>query len=141
MISVLPADTYTVINKSIITDTDKKIISILYQPIIGYSAVSLYYTLLDDLDKSLLLSNEVTHHHLMATMQLGLKDILEAREKLEAIGLLKTYLKKDSINQYVYCLYSPISYNEFFNHPILNIVLYNNLGKKEYRRRYSKKRI
>ncbi|MBR1937061.1 MAG: DnaD domain protein [Bacilli bacterium] len=132
MISVLPADTYTVINKSIITDTDKKIISILYQPIIGYSAVSLYYTLLDDLDKSLLLSNEVTHHHLMATMQLGLKDILEAREKLEAIGLLKTYLKKDSINQYVYCLYSPISYNEFFNHPILNIVLYNNLGKKEY---------
>ena len=132
MISVLPADTYTVINKSIITDTDKRIISILYQPIIGYSAVSLYYTLLDDLDKSLLLSNEVTHHHLMATMQLGLKDILEAREKLEAIGLLKTYLKKDSINQYVYCLYSPISYNEFFNHPILNIVLYNNLGKKEY---------
>ena len=132
MISVLPADTYTVINKSIITDTDKRIISILYQPIIGYSAVSLYYTLLDDLDKSLLLSNEVTHHHLMATMQLGLNDILEAREKLEAIGLLKTYLKKDSINQYVYCLYSPISYNEFFNHPILNIVLYNNLGKKEY---------
>jgi len=41
-------------------------------------------------------------------------------------------MKKDNINQYVYLLYSPISANEFFNHPILNIVLYNNLGKKEY---------
>jgi replication initiation and membrane attachment protein len=130
--SVLPADTYTVINKSIITEKDKKIISMLYQPIIGYTATSLYYTLIDDLDKQELISIELTHHHLMATMQLKLEDIVIAREKLEAIGLLKTYMKKDNINQYVYLLYSPISANEFFNHPILNIVLYNNLGKTEY---------
>ena len=49
-ISILPADTYTVINKTVITDKDKKIVSMLYQPIIGYSAVSLYYTLIADLD-------------------------------------------------------------------------------------------
>ena len=47
---VLPADTYTVINKSIITSQDKRIITMLYQPIIGYTAVSLYNTLLDDLE-------------------------------------------------------------------------------------------
>jgi replication initiation and membrane attachment protein len=41
-------------------------------------------------------------------------------------------MRKDNVNQYVYLLYSPISVNDFFNHPILNIVLYNNLGKKEY---------
>ena len=40
--------------------------------------------------------------------------------------------KKGSINQYVYLIYSPITAHEFFNHPILNVVLYNNLGKKEY---------
>ncbi len=131
-ISVLPADTYTVINKTVITDKDKKIVSMLYQPIIGFSAVCLYYTLIDDLDKQEVMSGDLTHHHLMATMQLRLEDILIAREKLEAIGLLKTYMKKDNINQYVYLLYSPISANDFFNHPILNIVLYNNLGKKEY---------
>ena len=131
-ISVLPADTYTIINKTIITDKDKKIITMLYQPIIGYTAVSLYHTLIDDLDKSEIMSEDLTHHHLMATMQLSLEDILVAREKLEAVGLMKTYIKKDNINQYVYCLFSPISANDFFNHPILNIVLYNNLGKKEY---------
>lgn len=131
-IAVLPADTYTVINKSIITSYDKKIISMLYQPIIGYTAVSLYNTLLDDLEKSQIMCEDLTHHHLMNTMQLRLEDILISREKLEAVGLLKTYMKKDNINQYVYLLYSPISVNEFFNHPVLNVVLYNNLGKKEY---------
>ena len=131
-IPVLPADTYTVINKSIITSYDKKIITMLYQPIIGYTAVSLYNTLLDDLEKSEMISEDLTHHHLMNTMQLRLEDILISREKLEAVGLIKTYMKKDNINQYVYLIYSPISVNEFFNHPILNVVLYNNLGKKEY---------
>lgn len=131
-ITVLPADTYTVFNKSVITEKDKKLISMLYQPIIGYSAVALYYTLLDDLDKQEIISDDLTHHHLMATMQLRLEDIVIAREKLEAIGLLKTYFKKDNVNQFVYLIYSPISASEFFNHPILNVVLYNNLGKKEY---------
>lgn len=131
-LSVLPADTYTVINKSVITDKDLKIVSMLYQPIIGFTASSLYFSLMNDLDKQEFISEDFTHHHLMASMQLRLEDILIAREKLEAVGLLKTYIKKDNINHYVYLLFSPISANEFFNHPILNVVLYNNLGKKEY---------
>ena len=131
-LTILPADTYTVINKTILSDSDIKLISRLYQPIIGYTAVSLYLTLLDDLDKLELMSEELTHHHLMATMQLKLEDIVIAREKLEAAGLLKTYLKKDSVNHYAYLIYSPLSAHEFFQHPILNVVLYNNLGKKEY---------
>lgn len=131
-ITILPADTYIVVNKTIINDEDKKIITMLYQPIIGHSAISLYFTLVDDLNKSYLMSEDLTHHHLMSTMQLRLDDIIIAREKLEAIGLLKTYLKEGNINNYVYLLYSPISAHEFFNHPILNIVLYNNLGKLEY---------
>jgi len=131
-ISILPADTYTVINKTVINQEDKKLISMLYQPIIGFAATALYYTLLDDLDKQEIMSNDLTHHHLMATMQLKLEDIVIAREKLEAVGLIKTYIKKDNINHYAYLIYSPISANDFFNHPILNIVLYNNVGKKEY---------
>lgn len=131
-LTILPADTYTVINKTVINDSDLRLISMLYQPIIGYTAVSLYFTLVDDLDKLQIMSEELTHHHLMATMQLKMEDILIAREKLEAVGLLKTYLKKGNVNSYAYLLFSPISAYEFFNHPILNIVLFNNLGKKEY---------
>lgn len=132
--TILPADTYTVINKTEIHDGDRRLISMLYQPIIGYAAVSLYFTLLDDLDKSELMSYDLTHHHLMATMQLKLDDIVVAREKLEAAGLLKTYFKSGNINHYVYLIYSPMAAHDFLTHPILNVVLYNNLGKKEYER-------
>ena len=131
-ITILPADTYTVINKTILNDTDKKLITMLYQPIIGYTAASLYFTLIDDLDSIQIMSNDLTHYHLMATMQLKLEDIVIAREKLEAVGLLKSYYKTGNVNHYVYLLYSPVTPHEFFNHPILNVVLYNNLGKKEY---------
>lgn len=130
--TILPADTYIVVNKTIITETDKKIVTTLYQPIIGNTAVSLYFTLIDDLLKREIMSNEETHHHLMSTMQIKLENLVIAREKLEAVGLLKTYVKKDDVNNYVYVLYSPMTAQEFLNHPILNVVLYNNIGKKEY---------
>ena len=132
--TILPADTYTVINKTVLKEFDRKLITMLYQPIIGYTATSLYFTLIDDLDKREVMSDDLTHHHLMSTMQLKLEQIVIARKKLEAVGLLRTYFKKDqaSNNNYVYLLYSPMPASEFLNHPILNIVLYNNLGKTEY---------
>lgn len=129
---ILPADSYVIINKSIITEIDKKILIDLYQPIVGNKAISLYYTLLNDLEKSYFMSENYTHHHLLSVMQMSLQDIKIAREKLEAVGLIKTYLKKDHINNYIYVLYSPISASEFLNHPVLSVVLYNNIGKKEY---------
>ena len=82
-LTILPADTYTVINKTVLNENDSKIISKLYQPIIGHTATSLYYTLIDDLDKLQIMSEDLTHHHLMATMQLKLEDIVIARENIK----------------------------------------------------------
>ncbi len=129
---LLPADSYTIYNKSLITELERKILVDLYQPIIGNKAVSLYLTLLNDLEKKEVISSSYTHHHLQSVMQISLEEITTSREKLEATGLLKTYFKKGEINQYIYVLYNPLSANEFLNHPILNIVLYNNIGKTEY---------
>ena len=42
--TILPADTYTVINKTILTDFERKTIITLYEPIIGVK--QLVYTLL-----------------------------------------------------------------------------------------------
>ena len=127
-----PADTYIVVNKSIIDNEDRTILTMLYQPIIGSIPIMLYFSLWSDLDKIELMSTEYTHHHLITNMQISLNEIVEARKKLEAIGLLKTFVKEENINNYIYQLYSPKKANDFFNHPILNIVLYNNLGKTEY---------
>lgn len=130
--SLLPADSYIVINKSIITDEDKKILNMLYSPIIGPVPITLYNTLLMDLDKLQIMSEEETHAHLLNNLHITVTELAEARNVLEAIGLLKTYMKQDTVNNYIYELYSPVSAHEFFSHPIFNIVLYNNVGKKEY---------
>ena len=132
-ITLLPADSYRVINKSIITEYEKRLIVNLYQPIIGPVAVSVYFTFLSELDKMENLSGIYTHHHLMITLKSGLDIIKKAQTSLEAVGLIKTFIKvNDNQNDYVYELYSPMSPNEFFNHPVLNVVLYNNIGDKEY---------
>lgn len=132
LITLLPADQYVVVNKTILTEIDKKNLINLYEPIIGFGAVSLYLTLWSDLDTLELMSRDFTHHHLMSILKCSLEGIKQAREALEAVGLMKTYFKEGDINSYVYELYSPLSSGEFFSNPILNIVLYNNAGEEEY---------
>ncbi len=130
--NLLPADKYVVINKTMLTDKERKNLISLYEPLIGYAAISLYLTLWRDLDRLELVSMDYNHHHLMTILKCDLETIKKARQSLESVGLLKTYLKKEEVNSYVYELYSPMSPKEFFSHPIFSIVLYNNLGKHEY---------
>ena len=106
----------------------------LYQPIIGADAVSLYFSFCMYLDKLEVLSQTWNHHHLMTILRLSLETIGVAREKLEAVGLLKTYIKKGEMNEFVYEIYSPLSAYEFFGNPLLSTILYNNVGDKEYER-------
>ena len=142
IISLLPADLYTVVNKTILTLEDRDNLITLYEPIMGALAVSLYLTLWRDLKYNSFKSEEYNHHHLMSIMKTDLKSIKEARSALESLGLLKTYVKSGDIYSYVYELYSPMSPREFLNHPVLNVVLYNNIGKVEYdaiKKSYEKK--
>lgn len=142
--TLLPADRYVVINKTILTDADRKYLISFYEPIIGHLAISLYLILINDLEEAKGVSRDFTHHHLMSLLKTPLKVLKEAREALEATGLLKTYFKKGDVNNYIYEIYSPLSPSEFFNHPILNIVLYNNIGATEYeylKKQYQKLKV
>jgi len=132
LISLLPADTYIVINKTLLNEIDRKNLISLYEPIIGCVAISLYLTLWRDLDKLEIMSREFTHHHLMSNLKIDLDSIVKAKEALEATGLIKTHFKPGEIKSFVYELYSPLSAADFFAHPVFNVVLYNNIGKKEY---------
>lgn len=131
-VNLLPADTFIVYNKTILNNSDRNLLIMLYQPIIGSDAVNLYFTLWSFLDKNEVMSCEWTHHHLMLNMALKMDIIKQAREKLEAIGLIKTYLKTGDINNYVYELYSPMSAYDFINNSILGILLFNSIGDTEY---------
>lgn len=131
-ITLLPADKYVVVNKTVLTDKERKNLISLYEPVIGYAAVSLYLTLWRDLDRLELVSMDYNHHHLMSLLKCDLETIKNARKSLESVGLIKTYVKQGDLNSYVYELYSPMSPKEFFAHPVFSVILYNNLGKYEY---------
>ncbi len=135
-VTLYPADIYQVIDKSLLSENDKLVLNMLYMPIIGATAISLYLKLQVEA-RNTMISSELTHHHLMTSMGTTLDNLKEARLKLEGIGLLKTYFHNDEVNSYIYELYSPVSASEFFSHPIFNVVLYNNVGKTEYNRLFN----
>lgn len=140
--SILPADRYKVLNKTILSDVDKQNLMSFYSPIIGPIAMALYLLLWQDLKEDE--ESEFTlHHHLMSTLKCSAKNLKEARESLEAVGLIKTYVKEENVLIYLYELYSPLYPSEFLSHPIFSVVLYNNLGTEEYEKlvkKYQKKK-
>lgn len=141
--SILPADRYKVINKSFITDVDRQNLMTFYSPIVGPLAISLYLFLWQDLNSNKEESEYLLHHHLLSSLKCSTKNLKEARESLEAVGLMKSFVREDNVLIYIYELYSPLTANEFLNHPILNVVFYNNMGEEEYNKivkKYQKKK-
>ena len=130
--NLVPADTYVVVNKTILHNEDRKIITSLYLPIIGTDAVMFYFTLWADLDNSEILSSEFSHQKLVSSLRITINELQTSFDKLEAIGLIKAFIKEGNVNNYIYEIFSPVSASEFLSHPILNIVLYSNVGKREY---------
>lgn len=132
--SLLPLDNFVVINKSVFSSFEQLSLTVLYQPIIGTSSVSLYMTLIGYLEKNKISSKGNNHNDLINSMQMKLEDIKDAKDRLEAIGLIKTYYKEGEVNNYVYEIYNPLSPYDFINNPVLNTALYNNVSKDEYKR-------
>lgn len=130
---LLAIDRYTVKSKSVLQDLDRKIITLLYQPLIGSKCFSLYMTLWAELEQNRLWSAETTHHSLMTIMQSNLREIYQKRLKLEGLGLLKTFIDEvDGVKRYVYELQAPVQPNEFFQDGVLNIYLYNRVGRNKF---------
>ncbi|MBS4191563.1 replication initiation and membrane attachment family protein [Bacillus sp. FJAT-49705] len=132
---MLPIDRYAVSARGLLHEYDRKVLTFLYQPLIGSTCFSLYMTLWSELEENRLWSNSNTHHSLMNFMDLGLSEIYKARIKLEGIGLLKVYEKKDnSSRSFIYELIPPLTPEQFFLDGMLNIYLYRKIGKNQYAR-------
>lgn len=131
---IVPIDCYLVHSSSILHDFDRTVLTNLYQPLVGNGAFSLYMTLWGELEKQKMWGNETTHHMLMVTMDISLRKIYEYRLKLEAIGLLKTYVSvdEDNVRHFVYEICPPRSPKAFFDDMIMAVFLYHRLGKTKY---------
>lgn len=117
---------------------DTKVLSVIYQPMVGGFAVSLYlslYGLLSpdrigfsplDQQRMLFLSTDVEPG------DRGRKYIIEQMSKLEAVGLLQTirnYMIETEEYIYQYRLFQPLSPHEFFQNQHLVLLLRDKIGK------------
>ncbi|NWQ42967.1 DnaD domain protein [Bacillus sp. EB106-08-02-XG196] len=132
---LIPIDRYLVTSNGLLHEYDRKVLTFLYQPLIGSTCLSLYMTLWAELEENRLWSESSTHHLLMNLLSVNLKDIYEARLNLEGIGLLKTYVKSDeSGRSFIYELHPPLNPEQFFLDGMLNIYLYRKIGKNHFSR-------
>lgn len=94
--------------------------------------MSLFMTLWADAEQGT--EREYNHYHLMNLLSMPLGPIFEARISLEAIGLFRTFMKKDGDNRlFVYELLPPLDAKAFFTDPLLSTFLFSKIGEQAYR--------
>ncbi|AZB43887.1 Replication initiation and membrane attachment protein [Bacillus sp. FJAT-42376] len=130
---LIPGDRYRARGSGILHEYDRKLVTMLYQPLLGTAALGLYMTLWAELEQDRLWGKEHTHHRLMTLTQMNLKSFYSERIKLEGIGLLTTFVQEaDDARSFIYELQAPLKPLEFFNDGMLNIYLYNRVGHTTY---------
>lgn len=129
--SLSPKDSFLIQQNCFITDIDKKIITFLYQPIIGSHAYSLYMTLLSEVDEHTSRSREHLHSELFSLLGMGIPEFYQARVRLEGIGLLKTYMQEGTDKEYVYEPCPPVSSKHFFEDDLLRLLLLDRVGERK----------
>lgn len=123
---------YTVTCESQITDFDYSIINWLYQPIIGPCATSLYFMIFEQTKVLKKLNLKFDIKSLCTALSITHEQFNEAKEKLEALKLLKTFMNKKADKKFVFNLFPPLAPHDFFNDKILDNMLLNKIGKVSY---------
>ena len=108
---------------------ERNVFTLLYQPLIGCDAFTLYLTLWSLIERARLKSPEYMHLKMYDIMRCSPKQFLKARRKLEAIGLLVAYHNEDV---YLYELKAPLSAEEFIKDGSLGAYLFSRVGKGNF---------
>ncbi len=114
----------------VISTVERQWIELLYQPIIGLEATSLYHFLQNLVGNSEFESNKMTYYDFIS--RLGLKkeeDFEKARNYLEAVGLIDSY-KRDQL--VIFLVKPPLKPTAFFDNVNLANFLQNKIGKIEF---------
>jgi len=126
-------DFYCVYNDYEVSKRTKEI-NLLYLPLLGKDAISLYFFLGNKMLSDKNLSRNYLHYDILDNLALTENKFIIARKKLEALGLLQSfYISSDEAGQLVYKIKEALSFSDFFNTPILSQLLENTLGSNEYK--------
>lgn len=132
MIVLSEKDVLEVNASSLIADYDRITLVKLYQPIIGYTAVAVYFTLWGEVKNCTCNNTLISHKTFLDRLQMSVGTFVDARKALEGIGLLKTFITKgEEFNAYRYQLFSPRDPKKFFSNTLLYGLLMKSIGKEQ----------
>lgn len=107
----------------------------LYQPLIGTNALSTYMMLYTEGKRMTRFLKPSTLSRLISFLSSSLLDLEKNLKALEAIGLLKTYVKHENdMTQYVFVILSPLSLPAFFKNQILSSLLQESLTEEDFQK-------
>lgn len=107
----------------------------LYQPLIGSQALQLYMMLYMEGKRMRHFIAPSSLSRLTSFLSMNVMELEKAFRSIEAIGLLKSYVKHDSeMTQYVYSLNSPLSLKAFFKNTILSSLLQLSLSEEDFQK-------
>lgn len=124
-----PKQPFIVINQINIFPNDEEIMIKLYQPLVGATAIALYQTLIQNFDPFSILSDAKGIYVLQEQLDCSLKNLFVALHKLEATGLIQTFLVNNTINQVLaFKMLKVPSSQDFFGTPLLASLLKEKVG-------------
>ena len=136
--ALLPNESYQVYCHKRMNEDEWVSLTSLYQPVIGSFAMNLYQTLI--LQGQFENKENFLHLDLCNTLDLGIQQLEQAREKLEGLGLLKVYRKAEEFNtsHYLYEILLPMPATAFLKDEVLSFLLLEKVGETNYQRLISR---
>ena len=114
-------------SKTILSDYNLFLIQELYMPIIGSDGVSLYSIFSNRIKRG---KKSINFNELTNYLAISLNDVVHAKKKLEAVGLISTYSNTKTENRELsVVLYSPKSPKKFFADIVLKGLLQQRVGQ------------
>ncbi|KRN29740.1 dnaB protein [Lactobacillus selangorensis] len=128
-----PHDGFLITKANYLSDFDQRVLTLLYQPLMGVTAYSLYLYLWSFVRKQAVMTDRVLHSQILSILDIDLPTFYENRLKLEGLGLLRTYQKDDEVGRlFVYELYAPLAPDAFFKDDLLRLALYQKVDQHQF---------
>lgn len=114
-----------------LSSDDINVVSLLYAPLIGADALMLYMAFQSLLERSNLKSESLSHNDFFDLFSLNVKRFIDARSKLEGIGLLITYYNEED-STYIYVINPPYTAKNFIKDATLGLYLYSKVNQETW---------
>ncbi|PKE62103.1 replication initiation and membrane attachment family protein [Macrococcoides caseolyticum] len=125
-------DEFIVISNYVATQVTEDVLTTLYTPLIGVECIGVYQFMRQFLTGYDQTSDVINHYVILSELKMNLAHFEVIRKRLEAIGLLKTYMRIEDNQKFVYKLIAPVMPSQFFNDPMLSVFLFQQVGKPRY---------